>query len=125
MQQVSSQDAPLAIGPYSQAIIAGDYIFCSGQISLDPASGELVGETIEEQTARVINNLEAVLKEAGSDLSRVVKTEVYLQDMNDFQAMNEVYASRFTSDPKPARVTVEVSRLPKGAKIEVACVALL
>lgn len=119
---VSSAKAPEAIGPYSQAIESGDFIFCSGQIGVDPATGELV-EGIERQSERVLKNLQAVLKAAGSDLGRVVKTTVYLADINDFAKMNKVYAKMFDKH-KPARATVAVANLPKGASVEIDALAV-
>ncbi len=120
---VNTKDAPAAIGPYSQAIKAADMIFISGQIPLDPASGEIVGDSIEAQTERVMKNLEAVLKAAGSDLDKVIKTTIYLTDLSDFVVVNEIYGSYFNDSP-PARATVEVSGLPKGVKVEIDAIAL-
>lgn len=118
-----SEDAPKAVGPYSQAIVAGDLIFCSGQIPLDPATGQLVEGDIAVQTARVLDNLAAVLAAAGSALAQVVKTTVFLADLSDFGAMNEAYAAKF-GQHRPARSTFEVGKLPRGAKIEIECVAV-
>jgi 2-iminobutanoate/2-iminopropanoate deaminase len=118
MERVSTNTAPEAIGPYSQAIIAGDTVYASGQIALDPQTMEVVGGDVVEQTTRVLENLAAVLKEAGSDLQRVVKTTVYLADMEDFPAMNAEYAKHF-GDHRPARATVEVAGLPKNVKVEI------
>jgi 2-iminobutanoate/2-iminopropanoate deaminase len=120
---VQTSAAPPAIGPYSQAIVAGDLIFCSGQIPLDPATGEIVEGGIEEQTHRVLKNLRAVLESAGSGLDHVLKTTVFLKRMDDFAAMNAVYATYFPDAP-PARSTVEVSRLPRNVLIEIECIAL-
>ncbi len=120
---VSTPNAPPAIGPYSQAVVAGDFVFCSGQIPLDPATGALVGGDIAAQTRRVLENLKAVLEAAGSGLDRVVKTTVFLADLADFQEMNAVYAEYFGGDP-PARAAVQVAALPKGARIEIEAVAL-
>jgi len=120
---VQTSAAPPAIGPYSQAIISGDLIFCSGQIPLDPATGEIVAGGIEEQTHRVLKNLRAVLESAGSGLEHVLKTTVFLKRMDDFAAMNAVYATYFPDAP-PARSTVEVSRLPRNVLIEIECIAL-
>lgn len=122
ISSVSTDKAPAAIGPYSQAIASDDYIFCSGQVALDPASGELLDGSIGEQTRQAMNNLSAVLTAAGTAFSRVVKTTIYLTDMNDFAAVNEVYAEYFEGNP-PARATVGVAALPKGAKVEIDCVA--
>jgi len=120
---VSTKDAPAAIGPYSQAIKAAGLVFISGQIPLDPASGEIAGNSIEAQTERVMKNLEAVLKAAGSDLDKVIKTTIYLTDLSDFAVVNEIYGSYFNDAP-PARATVEVSGLPKGVKVEIDAIAL-
>ncbi|MBI4470371.1 MAG: RidA family protein [Acidobacteria bacterium] len=123
METIQTSKAPGAIGPYVQAIKAGGLIFLSGQIPLDPATGELVPGGIAEQTDRVILNLEAVLEAASSSLSAVLKTTVYLADLGDFAKMNEMYAERF-GDAKPARATVQVARLPRDARIEIDAVAL-
>lgn len=122
-QTITTADAPGAIGPYSQGVQANGFLFLSGQVALDPASGQLLGGDIRAQTERVLKNLEAVLAAAGSSLAAAVKTTVYLADLNDFAAMNEVYARFFPNHP-PARSTVEVSRLPRDAKIEIDLVAL-
>lgn len=121
-QIVNTDNAPKAIGPYSQAIKVGNFIFTSGQIAIDPEKNELISGGIQDQTRRVLENLGAVLKAAGSSLENVVKTTVYLSDMNEFSAMNEVYAQFFEST-KPARATVEVSRLPKDVKVEIDAIA--
>lgn len=122
---VRTAEAPAAIGPYSQGVVvSGELVFTAGQIPIDPDTGEMVGSTVEEQTRRVLLNLKAVLEAAGSALERVVKTTVYLRDMNDFQAMNAVYSEFFGVDP-PARSAVEVSRLPKDALVEIEAVALV
>ena len=120
---ISTENAPGAIGPYSQAIKANGMVFCSGQIPIDPATGEFVSHVVSEQTEQVLKNLTAVLVAAGTDLSGVVKTTVFLADMNDFVEMNEVYA-RFFGDNKPARATVQAARLPRDAKVEIECIAL-
>ncbi len=122
-ETVSTDKAPAAIGPYSQAVRAGNLLFCSGQIPLDPATGTMVPGGIEEQTRRVLANLEAVLSAAGLALSSVVKTTVYLADLSDFPAMNAVYAKFFVQAP-PARATVQVAKLPAGAKVEIDAVAV-
>ena len=122
---ISTKKAPAAIGPYSQAIQAGNTLYVSGQIPLDPATGAVVEGGIVEQTVRVFENLKAILEEAGSSFSDVVKAEVFLDDINDFAAVNEIYASYFTTDPKPARQAVEVANLPKLVKIEISCIAYL
>ena len=124
MKTLQTEDAPKAIGPYSQAVIAGDLVFCSGQIGLDPASGEFVQGGVKEQTAQVFKNLAAVLQAAGARLDAVVMVNVYLKSMNDFKDMNDVYAAVF-GDHKPARATVGVSELPKNALVEISCVASL
>ena len=125
MKSVETVKAPAAIGPYSQAVRTGDLVFVSGQLPIDPANGLIVSGGIVDQTNRAIDNLEAVLFAAGSSIEHVVKTEVFLKNMSDFAAMNEVYASRFTGKVKPARATVEVSRLPKDSLIEIACFATI
>ena len=120
---ISTDKAPGAIGPYSQAIKANGMVFCSGQIPIDPATGNFVSDDIAEQTVQVFKNLSAVLEAAGSGFEKVVKTTVFLADMNDFAAMNEVYGQYFT-DNKPARATVQAARLPRDAKVEIECIAL-
>ena len=121
---VKTDKAPEAIGPYSQAIVAGDWVFAAGQIPLNPETGEIVAGPIERQTERVLKNLEAVLEAAGSDLAHVVKTTVYLSSMDDFAVFNETYAS-FFQEPYPARATVEVANLPKGVLLEIEAIAVL
>ena len=120
---ISTEAAPGAIGPYSQAIKTGNMIFCSGQIPIDPATGEFVSSDIAEQTEQVLKNLTEVLKAAGSDLNGVVKTTVFLADMGDFTAMNEVYG-RYFDENKPARATVQAARLPRDARVEIDCIAV-
>ena len=122
MDIISTDKAPEAIGPYSQAISAGDLVFCSGQIPLDPKTMEVTGDTPAQQTTQVLTNLSQVLKAAGSDLSKVIKTTVFLSDMNNFAEINQTYAT-FFADHKPARATVEVSRLPKDVMVEIECIA--
>ena len=122
-QAVASKDAPQPIGPYSQAIKAGGFIFASGQTALDPATGKLIEGDITAQTERVLKNLSAVLAKAGSGMDRIVKTTVFLKNLSDFPAMNEAYAKFFTSAP-PARSTVQVAGLPKDALLEIDVVAL-
>lgn len=122
-QQIATSKAPAAIGPYSQGVKANGFLFLSGQVALDPASGQLVGDDIRAQTEQVLKNLEAILEAAGSSLAAVVKTTVFLADLNDFAAMNEVYA-RFFPQPPPARATVQVARLPKEAKVEIDLIAV-
>jgi 2-iminobutanoate/2-iminopropanoate deaminase len=119
---IATDKAPKAIGPYSQAVQTGNLVFCSGQIALDPATQEFQNGSIEEQTRRVLENLQAVLAAAGSDLNKVMKTTIYLADMADFAAVNAVYAEYFPTEP-PARATVAVRELPKGAKVEIDAVA--
>ena len=121
---VSTEGAPRAIGPYSQGIKANGFLFTAGQVGFDPATGELVDEGIAEQTARVLENLRAILRAAGLDLSSVVKTTVFLVDMADFAKMNEVYAGAF-GEQRPARSTVAVAALPRGARVEIEAVAVL
>lgn len=120
---IATDKAPGAIGPYSQAVRAGGFLFCSGQIPLDPTSGELVGGTISEQTERVMENISAVLASAGLTFADVVKSTIYLADLGDFAAVNAVYGKRFSAEP-PARSTVEVKGLPKGARVEIEVIAL-
>ena len=119
---IHTNQAPAAIGPYSQAVKVGSLVFVSGQIPVDPATGEFAGPDIETQTHQSLKNLKAILEEAGSGLDKVVKTTVFLQDMNDFAAMNGVYAQYF-KEPFPARAAVQVGRLPKDALVEIECVA--
>ena len=123
IKAVHSEDAPRAIGPYSQAVSAGDFVFVSGQIGMDPSSGGIVEGDIRNQTAQVLNNIRAILVSAGLSMENVVKAEVFLKDMNDFTAMNEVYASYFSGGIKPARAAVQVARLPRDVLIEISCVA--
>jgi 2-iminobutanoate/2-iminopropanoate deaminase len=122
MKIIKTAGAPEAIGPYSQAVTAGDLVFCSGQIPLNPETMTLAGDTVVEQTTQVLKNLDEVLKAAGSAPGKVLKTTVFLKDMNDFLEMNNVYAE-FFGDHKPARATVEVARLPKDVLIEIECIA--
>ncbi len=124
MEKVFSPNAPKAIGPYSHAIKSGNLIFCSGQTPLNPATMVIEGATASEQTTLVLNNLETVLKDAGSDRSKVLKTSVFLKNFADFEKMNKAYEA-FFGEHKPARTTVEVSRLPKDALVEIECVAEL
>ena len=120
---VATDDAPKAIGPYSQGIKANGFVYTSGQIPLDPATGDLVGGSFEDQVHRVFANLKAILAAAGTDFSRVVKATVYVTDLGNFGALNSIYASYF-GDHKPARTTVEVPALPKGATVEIDLIAL-
>ena len=122
IERVATESAPSAIGPYSQAIRCGEFIYCSGQIALDPGTGELVGDDVASQTRQVLKNLAAVLAASGSSFGSLVKTTVYLTRMADFGAMNEVYAELVPS--RPARACVAVSELPKGAQVEIDAIAL-
>lgn len=124
MQVIVTDKAPAAIGPYAQAVKAAGLLFCSGQIALDPASGEMVQGTVEDETRQVMKNLRGVLEAASIGFDRVVKTTIYLTDMTDFPVVNQVYGSFFT-ELKPARATVGVAALPRGARVEVEAVALL
>ncbi|CEG80073.1 Putative Endoribonuclease L-PSP [Rhizopus microsporus] len=121
---VNADNAPAALGPYSHAVKVNNLVYTSGQIALDPATGDIVKGGIKEQTEQVLKNLEAVLKASGSSFDKVVKTTVFLKDMNDFVAMNEVYGSFFSSH-KPARSAVQVARLPKDVDVEIECIALI
>ncbi|MDV2503327.1 MAG: RidA family protein [bacterium] len=123
-QPISTDRAPAAIGPYSQAVRAGAFLFCSGQIPLDPTSGEMVSGEIDEQARRVLENLKAVVEAAGGSLRDVVKVTVYLADLADFADMNAVYEEYF-GEAKPARATIQAAALPRGARIEADCIAYL
>ena len=123
-QAISTEGAPQAIGPYSQAIIAGGFVFTSGQVPIDPQTGKFVAGGIAEQTEQVLRNISAVLEKAGTSLERVVKTTVFLRDMDDFVAMNEAYGRHFGAVP-PARSTVQAARLPRDARVEIDVIALL
>jgi 2-iminobutanoate/2-iminopropanoate deaminase len=120
---ISTDNAPGAIGPYSQAIKTGNTVFVSGQIPIDPETGEFVSSDVQQQTRQVLKNLSAVLKAAGATLNDVVKTTVFIADMNDFGVMNEVYGE-FFNENKPARATVQAARLPRDAKVEIDCIRL-
>jgi 2-iminobutanoate/2-iminopropanoate deaminase len=124
MKIIATDHAPKAIGPYSQAVVSNGFAFLSGQIPLDPQTGQIVEGDIAAQTTRVLENLKAVLEASGSSLSQVVKTTVFLKDMGDFSNMNEIYATYFPNNP-PARATVEVSRLPRDVRVEIDCIATL
>ncbi|MCX7921120.1 MAG: RidA family protein [Clostridia bacterium] len=124
LEVVSTNNAPAAIGPYSQAVKTGNMVFTSGQIPINPANGELVTGSIEAQTKQVLENLKAVLEAAGSSLKHVVKATVFIKDMNDFAVINKVYAEYFTA-PYPARSTVEVARLPRDVGVEIEAVAIV
>lgn len=123
IEYVSTPDAPAAIGPYSQGVKAHGFVYTSGQIALDPATGNLVDGSFEDQVHRVFKNLQAILRAAGTDFDRVVKATVYVTDLGNFGALNTIYASYF-GDHKPSRTTVEVSALPKGAAVEIDLIAL-
>ncbi|HEX9074310.1 MAG TPA: RidA family protein [Anaerolineae bacterium] len=123
-QVVHSDKAPKALGPYSQGIRFGDFVFCAGQGGFDPASGRLVEGGIEAETRRVMQNLSAVLEQAGTSIQNVVKTTVFLTDLDEFKAMNAIYAEFFPSNP-PARSTVQVARLPGGARVEIEAIAVV
>ncbi|MGD1864334.1 MAG: RidA family protein [Phormidesmis sp.] len=123
---IKTDKAPAPVGPYNQGIVAsGSLLFVAGQIPLDAATGKIVGDTVAEQTEKSIQNLVAVIEAAGSDLSQVVKTSVFLKDMNDFASMNEVYAKHFGDEQAPARACVEVARLPKDVLVEIECIAMV
>jgi 2-iminobutanoate/2-iminopropanoate deaminase len=124
IETVSTEKAPKALGPYSQALKAGGFVWCSGQIPINPATNSIEATTIEDQTRQAISNLRNVLEAAGTSLANVVKTTVFIKDMNDFAALNGVYAEMF-GDTKPARSCVEVARLPKDVKVEIECIASL
>jgi 2-iminobutanoate/2-iminopropanoate deaminase len=121
---ISTERGPKAIGPYSQAIRAGGFVFISGQVAFDPATGQVVEGDVARQTARVLDNLKAIAEAAGTSLDKAVKATVYLKDMNEFAAMNEVYARYFSTNP-PARATVEVARLPRDVRVEIDLIALV
>jgi 2-iminobutanoate/2-iminopropanoate deaminase len=123
-EEIRSAAAPAPVGPYAQAVAVGEWVFASGQIPLQPDTGELVAGEIEAQTERVLDNLAAVLEAAGSSLARVVRTTVYLADLSLFARMNAVYARRFTGSPLPARSTVQAAALPRGAAVEIDAIAL-
>jgi 2-iminobutanoate/2-iminopropanoate deaminase len=125
MQTISTKSAPAAIGPYSQAVLASGLVFLSGQIPLEPETGKLVEGGIAEQAKRVLDNLGAVLEAAGLTFDHVVRTTIYLIDLGDFQAVNEIYGKRFSRVPQPARSTVQVAALPRGAKLEIDAIAVV
>ncbi|HDY89493.1 MAG TPA: RidA family protein [bacterium] len=122
-REVRTDNAPEPVGPYSQAVISGNFVFCSGQIALDSQTGNLVDDNIEKETTQVMENLKAVLESAGSSLEKVVKTTIFLTNMGDFARVNEIYGSYFGETP-PARATIQAARLPKGARVEIDCIAL-
>ncbi len=123
-QIIKTDEAPAPVGPYNQAIISGNFVFVAGQIALDPATGQLLEKDVKTQTQQMMKNMEAVLKAAGSELAKVVKTTIFLDDMNNFAAMNEVYG-QFFKENAPARSAIEVARLPKDAMVEIECIATL
>lgn len=123
--QVVTAQAPAAIGPYSQAVKAGSTIYISGQIAIDPAVGKITATTIEEQTTQVLKNLKAILAAEGLTLENVVKSDVYLKDLKDFAAMNRIYGEHFSNGVKPARATVQISKLPMDALVEISCIAVI
>jgi len=125
MQAISTKTAPAAIGPYSQAVRAGGFVFLSGQIPLDPGTGKMIEGGIEPQIDRVLDNLAAVLKAGGLTFDHVVRTTIYLTDLADFQAVNDAYGKRFSRSPQPARSTVQVAALPRGARVEVDAIAVV
>ena len=126
LKAVITEEAPAPVGPYNQAVIAGGWLYCSGQIPLDPATGAMVGDgNVEAETRQVLSNLKAVLQEAGTDPSKVVRTTVFLVDLGDFQAVNAIYAEMFGEGVSPARACVQVAALPKGSKVEIDCIAWL
>ena len=125
-QAITTAEAPAPVGPYNQAVQAGGWLYCSGQIPLDPATGEMVGSgDVEAETRQVLRNLQAVLRAAGTEAARVVRTTVYLIDLADFQAVNAIYAEMFGSGVSPARACVQVAALPKDSRVEIDCIAWL
>lgn len=122
---IKTDNAPKPIGPYNQAVIAGDFIFISGQIALNPASGELITENIEKETTQVMENLKAILQEASLTFENVVKTTIFLSSMDNFSVVNEIYGSYLSNESAPARETVEVSKLPVGVNVEISMIAML
>jgi|TARA_B100000959_G_scaffold45255_1_gene45841 reactive intermediate/imine deaminase len=126
VQAINTESAPAPVGPYNQAVLAGGWLYCSGQIALDPVNGVMVGQgEVEAETRQVLNNLIAVLKAAGAEASQVIRTTVYLTDLADFQRVNALYAEVFGSGISPARACVQVAALPKGGRVEIDCVAWL
>lgn len=125
LKEIKTDQAPKAIGPYSQAVQAGPFLFVSGQIPLNPKTGKVEDSTIEGQTYQVFANIEAILQEAGLSFNDVVKCEVYLKDMQDFQAMNVIYAEKFSGSIKPARQAMQVAKLPMDVRIEISCFAYI
>ena len=126
LKPIETKFAPKPVGPYNQAILVENWLYCSGQIALDPENGEMIGNgNIEEETKQVLKNLLAVVEAAGGDNSNVIRTTIYLTDLNDFEKVNQIYAETFNNKASPARACVEVSNLPKGGKIEIDCIAWL
>ena len=126
IEPIETKSAPKPVGPYNQAILVENFLYCSGQIALDPATGAMIGNgNIEEETSQVLKNLIAVVEAAGGKSSNVIRTTIYLTDLNDFAKVNEIYAETFNEKTSPARACVEVSSLPKGGKIEIDCIAWL
>ncbi len=123
-EAVSTPDAPAAIGPYSQAIVHGGLVYCSGQIAMDPTTGALIEGDVQAETQQVLSNLRAVLQAAGSDLAKALKVTVFLQDMGDFSAVNAIYAEHF-GEARPARACVQAAGLPKGVRVEIDCIAAI
>jgi len=126
LEPIETKSAPNPVGPYNQAVLADNWLYCSGQIALDPETGEMIGNgNIEEETRQVLKNLMAVVKAAGGENSNVIRTTIYLTDLNDFAKVNQIYAETFNNKVSPARACVEVSNLPKGGKVEIDCIAWL
>ena len=124
LEPIETKFAPKPVGPYNQAVLVENWLYCSGQIALDPTTGEMIGKgNIEEETKQVLKNLIAVIKAAGGDSSNVIRTTIYLTDLNDFKKVNQIYAETFNNKVSPARACVEVAGLPKGGKIEIDCIA--
>lgn len=123
IKEINTNQAPAAIGPYSQAVQIDDFIFLSGQLGIDPRTGKLAEGGISEQTHQVFRNIEGILKAAGLDLTHVVRSEIFMKDLNNFKTVNEIYSQKFSALLKPARQTVEVARLPMDALIEISCIA--
>ena len=125
LHSITSSSAPAPVGPYSQAIVSGDLLFCSGQIGLDPTTSTLVAGGIDAEATQVLSNLKAVLEAAGCTCAAVIKTEIFMTNIEDFGKVNEIYGTFFSTDPAPARQTIGVAALPKGAVIEISCIAQL
>tara|TARA_B100000579_G_scaffold293343_1_gene243704 strand:- start:4096 stop:4494 length:399 start_codon:yes stop_codon:yes gene_type:complete len=126
VKPIETKEAPKPVGPYNQAVLVENWLYCSGQIALDPATGEMIGKgNIEEETRQVLKNLIAVVEAAGGKNSNVIRTTIYLTNLNDFGKVNQIYAETFHNNPSPARACVEVSNLPKGGNIEIDCIAWL